>query len=514
MHNAREGTAEAMRSGSSTRARVNRLGLIALIAAPLAALAQAPPPALPEDHRNLTATVPFAEMEAFLETVDGNGPVTVSVEGTSSGGRPLYMVHLVRGSRPTWRVLFYAQQHGNEVSGKDALLYLVRGIARRPALLPGDLDLWVMPMLNPDGAEAGTRTNAAGADLNRDHIVLEQPETQALYRVVRRVRPHLAVDCHEFTRDSEERRARGWIAWPDITMDGLNNPLFDPGVIAAARRWVTEAAGWEGAAGHSYLRYSVGGLPPDDEQRHSAPDIDGGLNGLGMYGGLSFIVEAAARHAGGARDRDLGNRVDAYLVLFRRLLEDDGHRRDDLAAVEAARRRTLPAFIPTNYLWVNPEATVTDFPVVEVATGRVVKVPTANVMTVMAVKRTVPTPAGYAFPPPAAAAVAEVLERHGIPFETLAVARPVAAETCRMVRFEEEFDEVYGRYEGRQVVTRGQVAAVELPAGSLWVPLEGEAAVRAALVLEPAAMYGLYQYPVYRALVQADGTLPVLRVVR
>ena len=129
------------------------------------------------------------------------------MEATTSGGRSVYLVHATRGGTPSFRVLFYAQQHGDEVSGKDALLYMVRDIARDPALLPPDVDLWVLPMMNPDGAEAGTRRNGAGADLNRDHLVLEQPETQALHRVVRRVRPHLSVDCHEFTRDSKERRA-------------------------------------------------------------------------------------------------------------------------------------------------------------------------------------------------------------------------------------------------------------------------------------------------------------------
>jgi len=157
---------------------------------------------------------------------------------------------------------------------------------------------------------------------------------------------------------------------------------------------------------------------------------------------------------------------------------------------------------------------VTEFPVIEIATARVVSVPTANMMTMMAVKRTVPTPRGYAIPAPAAAQFRLLLERHGIPFEELAAGRSVEAETCTLLRVEQEFDEVYSRYEGRQIVNRGAPAAVDLAAGSLWVPLEGEAAVRAALVLEPAAMYGLYQYPTYRALVGADGALPVLRVVR
>lgn len=484
-----------------------------LLAAALSAQEQG---LLPEDHRKLETTTSYPQMETFLKAVDGKGPVRVSVEGRTAQGRAIYLVHLTNappGATPAWKVLFYAQQHGDEISGKDALLFLVRDIARKPSLLPPDVDLWIFPMMNPDGAEAGTRRNSAGADLNRDHIALEQPETQALYRVVRRVRPHVAVDGHEFGRDPKSWRAKGWRKWPDITMDGLNNPLFDAGVVAAARRWVDEAAGAEAEAGHPFLRYWVGEPPPDGEQRHSAPDIDSGLSAIGMYGGLSFIIEAAAFESG-APPGDLGNRVDAYLVLYRRFLSGGSRRAEDLAAIEGARKRPLPPFLPTNYLWVNPGAKVTNFPVVEMSTGRVVKVPTANLMTEMAVKTAVPTPLGYAVVPAAAEAFKSVLEKHGIPFETLAAPRTVTAESATLLRVEDEFDEVYSRYGGRQIVRRGEARKAELAAGSLFVPLEGEAAVRAALVLEPTALYGLYQYPRFKALAGKDGTLPVLRVVR
>ncbi len=495
-------------------ALLKHLCLAFLMVLPTARWAPTPAAAFPEDHRQLAKTISFADMEAFLQSVDGQGPVSVSVEGASVEGRALYLVHASHSVTANWRILFYAQQHGDEVSGKDALLYLVREIVNKPQLLPRDVDLWLMPLVNPDGAEAGRRTNAAGADLNRDHIVLEQPETQALHRVARRLRPHVAVDCHEFTRDSEERRQRGWIAWPDITMDGLNNPLYDPAVVSAALRWVEESGAAEAQAGHSYLRYSVGGLPPDDEQRFSAPDIDGGLNALGMYGGLSFIIEAGVRRAHEDPSADLGNRVDAYLVLLRRLVNGDGHRQEDLAAIERARRRSLPAFIPTNYLWVNIGAKVVEFPVIESTTGHTLLVPTANMMTDLAVKKSVPTPLGYAVEPRAAQDFTTLLERHGIPYEILTASRTAWVERCTLLRLEDEFDDLYSRYAGRQIVKRGQPIERELARGSLWVPLEGEAAVRAALVLEPAAMYGLYQYPRFRALVTNDGALPVLRVVR
>ena len=485
-----------------------------LLAAPIlsAGTALAADASFPEDHHALARTITYSEMEKFLASVDGRGPISVSVEARTAEGRAVYLVHATRGGNPSFRILYYAQQHGDEVSGKDALLYLIREIARRPERLPAGIDLWILPMMNPDGAEAGTRRNAAGADLNRDHIVLEQPETQALHRVVRRVRPQLAVDCHEFTRDSDERRERGWIAWPDITMDSLNNPLFDPAVIAAAERWVRDSAAPEAAAGHRFLRYSVGGLPPDEEQRHSAPDIDGGLNAVGMYGGLSFIIEAAVRRGPGAPPADLASRVDAYLVLLWRFIDEAAHRAEDLAAVEASRARPPPRFIPTNYLWVNPAFTITEFPVLVAATGETLKIPTANMMTTVAVKTAPPAPLGYAIEPRAAADYALVLERQGIPFETLSAPRTVRAQRCDLLRLEEQFDDLYSRYEGRQIVQCRAAAAEELPAGTLWVPLEGEAAVRAALVLEPAALYGVYQYPRFRKHAATGAALPIVRV--
>jgi hypothetical protein len=242
--------------------------------------------------------------------------------------------------------------------------------------------------------------------------------------------------------------------------------------------------------------------------------MDSGLTAVGAHGGLSFIIEAAVRRAAPDPSADLAARVDAYLVLFWRFLRDNGHRAEDLAAVEKARARPLPPFLPTNYLWVNPGMTVTEFPVLEAATGRTLRIPTANLMTTMAVKTAVPTPLGYAVEPRAAADFAELLERHGIPFETLAAPREVRAERCTLLRIEDESDDVYSRYEGRQIVRREAAAATPLAPGTLWVPLEGEAAVRAALLLEPAALYGLYQYPRFRKLVAPGAALPVVRVVR
>ena len=329
------------------------------------------------------------------------------------------------------------------------------------------------------------------------------------------MRPHLAVDGHEFTRDSRERRSRGWIAWPDITMDGVNNPLFDPAVVAAARRWVDDAAPAVEAAGHAYFRYTVGGLPPDEEQRHSAPDVDSGLNAIGMYGGLSFIIEAAVRRSVPDPAADLAARVDAYLTLLWGFVRDTRHRAEDRAAVGDARARPLPPFLPTNSLWVNPGMTVSEFPVREIETGRKRLVPTANLMTTLAVKKAVADPARLRG---RAARGGRLPAAPRAPRHPLRAARRAEAGAGRAV----PAGATRGRVRRALLALRGPADRPLRGGGAagarrlcpLWVPLEGEAAVRAALVLEPASLYGVYTEPRFRKLVAPGEPVPVLRVVR
>lgn len=476
----------------------------------LAGSLQAP---FPKDHRTLRRTVTYGEMVAFLERAAKPGFITVSEEGQSTQGRKLLLVRLNRGgAKARFRVFFYAQQHGDEVAGKDALLTLVRDLAERPDLLPEDVDLYLMPMLNPDGAEAHQRVNGAGADLNRDHLLLAQPETRTLHRVARRIRPHLAVDGHEFGRDGESYTAKGWEAWPIITMDAANHPLIPPYLKTSGLAAVASAAPLQKKAGHPYARYSVGGPPPDEEIRPSTPEVDDGRNGMGTLGALSFIIEAGVRHRAADPQADLGERVDGYRILYRHLLGDRAWRDRVRALSERARREPLPPFIATNVFWANLGGQTRSLPVREVATGRTVEVPTANAMTDLVVKGSVPTPRAYAIEPAAAARFIPVLEAQGLRWETLAAPRRAPGERVRLLRLEAPYDDLYQRYKDRQIVQRQSLSELDLPAGTLIVPLDQDLARRAIQVLEPCLLYGLYGYPGFRDLAVPGADLPVSRL--
>jgi hypothetical protein len=254
-------------------------------------------------------------------------------------------------------------------------------------------------------------------------------------------------------------------------------------------------------------------VPPDEEQRPSTLDADDARNGLGAYGCLSFIIEAGVKRSAPDPNADLGERVDAYLALFKFFLTGGRtHRAADLQAVRDARRAPLPAFLPVNCFWGNVDGKITEIQVTDRATGAVRAIPTANFMPDLVVKGSVPAPQAYAIDAAAAGAFRPLLEAHGLRFETLAGPRTVRAEECTLVRMEDTFDEIYQRYEGRQIVRREPAGTRELPAGTLLVPLEQPLARKAAILLEPCQLYGLYQYPGFRSLATPGGRLPVLRV--
>lgn len=468
----------------------------------------------PSDHRALETSISLPVALSFLKSIEKPGFITLSEEGRSPGGRPIPMLRFAHGgSRARFRALFYAQQHGNETSGKDALLYLARTLADSPERLPEDVELYVIPSLNPDGWVANRRSNDAGADLNRDHLLLEQPETQALHRVVRRIRPHLAVDGHEFTRDSSEFTQRGWTEWPLITMDSQSHPLIPKELRDLGRGVVESARPRLAAKGHPYTRYTLGGPPPDEEIRPSTPEADDGRNGLGSLGCLSFIIEAGIKRATPNPQADLGARVDAYLELYWHLIGDPDFRERCIQAVARAEAEPLPTFLPVNYFWASLEPRSVPVKVVERVSGRVLEVPSGNHHETLVIKTSVPTPAAYAIDPRAADRYRPFLERHGLQYEILSIALKVRAEECVLLRVEETFDESYLRYGGRQVVTRKPVSDQVLPPGTLLVRLQQPLARRAVQVLEPCELYGLFQHAAFRTGLEKDGILPISRVM-
>lgn len=120
-------------------------------------------------------------------------PVGASLEGRS--------INMVTAGEGTFRVLLWSQMHGDEPTATSALFdvfeYLRRHrtepVAQR---ILENLTLYVIPMLNPDGAERFQRRNAQGIDINRDALRLQTPEGRLLKGVRDEYEPNIGFNLH------------------------------------------------------------------------------------------------------------------------------------------------------------------------------------------------------------------------------------------------------------------------------------------------------------------------------
>ena len=94
---------------------------------------------------------------------------------------------------PRLRLYLSAGIHGDEPSGPMAIRQLLE---ENP--WPDDVDLWLVPCLNPSGYRVNSRENASGIDLNRDYRHRTQPEVQThIAWLERQPRFDLTVILHE-----------------------------------------------------------------------------------------------------------------------------------------------------------------------------------------------------------------------------------------------------------------------------------------------------------------------------
>jgi protein MpaA len=176
---------------------VSRLSSSVVATALLAALAGAP------------LGAPSTSAAQQHDAARAGNVLEAKVLGKSARGRPITAWHLDNrpiGNRRGPTVVLIATMHGNEGAPRRILQTL------RGARAIHGVDLWVVPVYNPDGFAANHRRNAHGVDLNRNYPYhwadldgnyesgprpASEPETRAMMRFLRDVRPDYVLSFHQ-----------------------------------------------------------------------------------------------------------------------------------------------------------------------------------------------------------------------------------------------------------------------------------------------------------------------------
>ncbi len=443
------------------------------------------------------------EMMAFLRGLaEWSNRLEFEVAGQSVAGREIPVLYVPPRAR--WRVedatvMLFAQQHGDEPSGKEALLMLLHDLCLGGAS-PGypHLNLIVVPMVNPDGNEAHTRRNSRQVDLNRNHVILTEPETRALHALFNRYRPQVTLDVHEYG-------IRSWLSHGLIKdlgeqFDCISNPAIPRELLEFARErllWPTILSAR--ARGVKANRYLITQDDPRLPVRHSTTDIDDGRNGFGIDCTLSFILEGAN---GLSREDRIWERAKRQLAFIESFLELCEANHEEIVRLvweaRTKRERQLPGEVPIQADYTAASTCSLQVTVVGTRHLRDTTIVLPDYRSTPEVLLAVPPPDAYVVERPTTPLL-EMVTAHGLAHEVLGKKRSVVVEEFHVTGWDTLRCEG-----GATVVPAGSYrgAKKSFAPGSLWLPVSGVSAAKLVQIMEPQSLYGLSHYQEFAGLYQ------------
>ena len=260
----------------------------------------------------------YSDVIDFLESLQSKGaPIDVQFIGTSPEGRRIPMViagrpvpagpaQARRLRRPI--VCVQANIHAGEVEGKEAVLMMLRNLARgQHGKLLDKIVLIVLPIYNIDGNEklgpqsrtrsnqfgpemVGIRANGQGLDLNRDYVRLAAPETRAaLQHVFTTWDPDVFMDLHA---------TNGTLHGYQLTYSPPLNPDTESGILAYTRDELLLAVRRDIRRDYGFEIMDYGNVPRRNTADRpfawytNAPQARYGTNYMGMRNRISILSEA------------------------------------------------------------------------------------------------------------------------------------------------------------------------------------------------------------------------------
>jgi hypothetical protein len=412
--------------------------------------------------------------------------------GTSTEGRDIPVLYLSaeglddpaairRLGRPV--IWLIGQQHGNEPAGGEAMLALASALAKGVlAPLLDRISVAIVPRANVDGAAAEKRTLASGADSNRDHLLLSQPEVRALHAAMRVLPPDVVFDHHEFSVAWRWVEKFNGLQAADVMILEATNPsipralsdiarnLYRPAIEAAIRQQGLSSFDYVTTDPTADKRVSLGG---------TAPGI--ARNTFGLRGAVSYLIETRGVGIG---LQSYQRRVSTHFLLARAVLEVSAADPDGLLRRLAAARAAIAADRSDLIISHDQGEREIDLPLINAESGEPmsaqVRMIDSRDIRPVDVR---PRPAGYLVLR-GAEQVAERLALNDVTVRALAaaVSLPVEAYEIAWTGSRRRREAINPDQSVRVQIRR---KTIDVPAGTLFVPMAQPAAGIAAAALEP-----------------------------
>lgn len=466
----------------------------------------------PVERAKFTHATTYDSLQAFLQLIAKSPRVRVEHIATTRLGRVVSAAEVSSNGRfgtdtMKLRILLFAQQHGDEPAGKEALTLLLAKLASSsPPRWMNRLDILIVPQMNPDGAEMHQRRTSDSIDLNRNHVLLTSPETKGLHDLFYKWKPEVTLDMHEYS-SGKAWRDSGMLKTADVQLGMLTHPNTPQSIRHMQHQNVYPFISSKvERQGYRFQEYIVGS--PDSRIRHSTTEINDGRQSFGILNSMSFIQEGRKWEG---LDDTLKRRAKSQLASVEALLDYCGQHAADIRSMIAAERSRLRRVQGTNLVLRMEHVLGTAqsvIPVFNLRSNRDTVWNIAPYHSIVQPRLTIRIPAAYMVPRHLTS-VLDLLRRHHITLKEISAERLVPVETCTLDSVGVE--DVEETPMARAFVRWTRTTAVLRP-GDILVPSNQLQSVFVSIVLEPESVWGLMSYPAFDTTLRKQGEYPIVRI--
>jgi len=471
----------------------------------------------PLELANYSKITSHSEIILFIQSIEKEYDlITSEVIASSVEGKEIFSVYFSNGvfgeDKSKIKLLIFAQQHGNEHSGKEGALLMITNLLKpENRYLFDKIDFALVPQVNPDGAEKDQRRNGNGMDLNRNHLILTEPETIGLHKLFNKYHFEVTMDVHEYYPFGKSAEEYGYIELIDQEIGTLTNINVAEEIRQFSKNlYLPYIERYFKERNFSFFEYCPGGPPGVNYIRHSTFDINDGRQSLGIQNTFSLIQEGL-----NGEESNLSNikhRTEGQMAGMMGLIEFVHKHKDEIKDIVSLGRENLISNNVGNNVAIQLE---------HVADGSVLNVPmysyssredtviTAHdyrplVKSLFDVKR----PSGYLVPNNLLEIV-DWLNRHSITYYDYKKSENDKIEQY----FISEIDSM--DFEGDTIVNpivQLKEIITSLSDGYQLIPLNQLKNNMIVIALEPKSELGLVTYPGFEHLLNKNKNYPILRV--
>lgn len=473
----------------------------------------------PLEKNNYSSITTYNELTDFVYELERTSELlNVEILGNSIEGKNLYVLKYSKSEfgrdKNKIKILIFAQQHGNEQSGKEGALLLAGELLKEEyEYLFDRIDLAIIPQMNPDGSEKNKRRNGNDMDLNRNHLILTEPETIALHKLFNQYLFEVTMDVHEYAPYGESWKNYGYRFNNDEEVGTLTNINISSEIIKLQKKeYLPFIKKYFTDRGFSFFEYSPGGPPEIDYIRHSTFDINDGRQSLGIQNTFSFIQEGL-----NGKDIFLDNiehRAKGQMTGMLGLLEFAYNHRDEIKNLISDARKKLIE---------NKVSETVSIQLDHFSDGSKLELPLlsyySNTDTIVTVKDYRPIvesiydvkrPLGYLIPKSMTDLI-EWANKHNLKYYDYKWETSHKIEQYFIVEIDSidfERDTIIN-----PIVEVKEVSANILDEEYFYIPVNQLKNNMIVIALEPKSMLGLVTYKQFSYLIEAGKNYPILRVV-